>query len=137
MCTWGTAAGAGRGEKPLRWCWRSWQSRMLGRGPGEVLAAWSCSLLHMQLLLSNAAGFCNVIWMYRAAKRIMPMLSRHAAYIESLPRTLPGMPMCWDAEQCALLEGTTLAHKLDGFDVAPEPLPDWGPSIDLPSQANP
>jgi hypothetical protein len=66
--------------------------------------------------------------------RVVPMLSRHAAYIESLPRTLPGMPTCWDAEQRALLEGTAAADKLDGVSVAPGPLPDWGPAIELPSQ---
>ena len=45
------------------------------------------------------------------------------------------MPTCWDAEQRALLEGTAVADKLDGAGVAPGPLPDWVPSIELPSQA--
>ena len=47
------------------------------------------------------------------------------------------MPICWDAEQLAVLEGTAVADKLDGIGAAPAALPDWGPSIELPSQANP
>lgn len=64
------------------------------------------------------------------------MCCSHAAYITSLPRKMPGVPICWAAEELALLAGTAVADKLDGAGGAPGPLPDWGPSIQLPSQAS-
>jgi hypothetical protein len=54
MRTWGTAAGAERGARPLRWCWHSWRSRTLARSPG----AQRCPLLRRSALLCTNAVVC-------------------------------------------------------------------------------